>query len=81
MFLLTHDSVLDKDKSNTLNPDEFRAVITRLGGETTEIKYFFKVFQDKPLNDNEVDEILQALGLSRGDDIPIEKIIELFSEE
>merc|ERR1712176_1182635 len=60
-------NVLDKDNSNTLNPEEFRAVVTNLG--------------EKPLTDAEVDEIVNAIGLERGDEIPIEKIIELFSME
>ena len=36
-------------------------------------------FLEEPLTDSEVDEIMSALGLKNGEDIPIEKIIDLFT--
>lgn len=58
--------VLDKDHSRTLSNREFKAILTKVG--------------DFPLNNDEVDEIYNALGLSENDEIPINDIIALFTQ-
>ena len=45
---------------------EFKAILTKVG--------------DFPLNNDEVDEIYNALGLSENDEIPINDIIALFTQ-
>ena len=51
---------------NSLSNREFKAILTKVG--------------DFPLNNDEVDEIYNALGLSENDEIPINDIIALFTQ-
>ena len=73
---------MDKNNSNTLSAEEFRAVVTNLGGRN--FKHIIKTLKptsEKPLTNEEVDEILTMLGLRDDQEIPIEQIIDLFTVE